>query len=38
MGCLFVQIKKMTQELDLYRQVILFCQYYCRLTKCIDKL
>ena len=37
MGCLFVQIKKMTQELDLYRQVILFCQY-CRLTKCIDKL
>lgn len=36
MGYLFAQMKMMSQELDLYRQVILFYQYYL-LTKCFIK-
>lgn len=36
MGYLFEQMRVMSQELDSYRQVILFYQYYL-LTKCSIK-
>lgn len=36
MEYLFAQMKVLSQELDLYRQVILFYQY-CLLTKCFIK-